>query len=92
MVSRYPIIATVALVVAPALAQDRFEMPLTSPSRPAAGRMTVSIGSTGLNTKAGSADWQEREQAYRAFNIPSERPPASAPGFTVKIPLGSTSK
>jgi hypothetical protein len=80
--------ALVATPVLPAAAQDKFELPLSSHVAHSHSTPTLSLGSVGLDSKAGKSHvWSGAVDRYY-FNIPSERSFKKAPGLLIRIPLG----
>jgi hypothetical protein len=80
--------ALVATPVLPAAAQDRFELPLSSHVAHSDLNPTLSLGSVGLDSKAGNSHVWSGEVDRYYFNIPSERSFKKAPGLLIRIPLG----
>ena len=80
--------ALVATPVLPAAAQDKFELPLSSHIAHSNSTPTLSLGSVGLDSKAGNSHIWSGEVDRYYFNIPSERSFKKAPGLLIRIPLG----
>ena len=80
--------ALVATPVLPAAAQDKFELPLSSHVAHSHSTPTLSLGSVGLDSKAGNSHVWSGEVDRYYFNIPSERSFKKAPGLLIRIPLG----
>ena len=74
--------------VLPATAQDKFELPLSSPVAHSDSTPTLSLGSVGLDSKAGNSHVWSGEADRYYFNIPSDRSFKKAPGLLIRIPLG----
>jgi hypothetical protein len=85
---------TFALIVAaisPTAAQDKFELPLSSLGAYSDAAPTLSLGSVGLDSKAGNSHvWYQQADRYY-FDLPSERSFRKAPGLLLRIPLGDSS-
>ena len=79
-------LALVTTPVSPDAAQDKFELPLSS--LVAHSAPTLSLGSVGLNSKAGNSHVWSGEADRYYFNIPSERSFKKVPGLLIRIPLG----
>jgi hypothetical protein len=80
------------LTAAPTVAQDKFELPLSSlAARDGSNMIThnddnsvrMSFGSVGLDSHAGDS------RRHQYFNIPDERSFKKVPGVWFKIPLGN---
>ena len=79
------------LTATPTVAQDKFQLPLSSLAAPDASSMIahkdngvrMSFGSVGLDSHAGDS------RRHQYFNIPDERSFKKVPGVWFKIPLGN---
>jgi len=79
------------LTAAPTVAQDKFELPLSSLSAHDGSSLIahddnsvrMSFGSVGLDSHAGDS------RSHQYFNIPGERSFKKVPGVWLKIPLGN---
>jgi hypothetical protein len=77
-----------AITALPARAQDSLELPLTSLLQRGSDRSpTVSLGSVGLDSRAGNSYKPAPGGDPYYFMVPNEQPPKKAPGITIKIPL-----
>ena len=65
-------LALVATPVSPAAAQDKFELPLSSLVAHSESTPKLSLGSVGLDSKAGNSHVWSGEVDRYYFNIPSE--------------------
>ena len=80
--------ALAAMQVSPAAAQDKFELPLSSLVAHSESTPKLSLGSVGLDSKAGNSHVWSGEVDRYYFNIPSERSFKKVPGLLIRIPLG----
>ena len=80
--------ALVATPVSPAAAQEKFELPLSSLVAHSDSTPKLSLGSVGLDSKAGNSHVWSGEVDRYYFNIPSERSFKKVPGLLLRIPLG----
>jgi hypothetical protein len=86
--SRIVTFALVGAAVSPAVAQDKFEVPLSSLVAHSDSTPKLTFGSVGLDSKAGNSHvWYGEVDRYY-FNIPSERSFKKVPGLLLRIPLG----
>ena len=81
-------LALAVAAVSPGAAEDRFEIPLGQLQlRPGAGPK-LSLGSVGLDSRAGNSYRPAPGDDPYPFVIPGQRPFKKVPGFLLKIPFG----
>lgn len=70
------------------LGQDKFEVPLGTPAGQSASSPKLSLGSVGLDSRAGGSYVPSPGSGSYYFLIPGERPFQKVPGVLLRIPLG----
>jgi hypothetical protein len=71
---------------------DENELQLSLPQGPKSWMGSqISLGSVGMDSRAGTTRWKAMPEDPYRFWIPADRPARKVPGFMVRIPFGGGS-
>ena len=89
-----PVIAM--MTTAPALADENANLDFSVPLMPfndanRSNQAKISVGSIGLDSRAGASYLADRRSDPYVFQVPSQAPARKYPGILFRIPLGNSS-